>query len=152
VLLLHALLALGPAPGERRLELGLAPRELSFQFGARLLQRLHVGGPQDGELLFLDAVARLELAALLFQPLAALGEAVARQRNSILNQRAVGVASGRDWAAAEIEIDSIRLAQLDSLTQVDMAMGALEDAVQQPSKNFTLLKIVSSSSDRKSKP
>jgi outer membrane protein TolC len=82
----------------------------------------------------------------------ALGEAVARQRNAILNQRAVGVASGRDRAAAEIEIDSIRLAQLDSLTQVDMAMGALEDAVQQPSKNFTLLKIVPSSSDRKSKP
>jgi cobalt-zinc-cadmium efflux system outer membrane protein len=82
----------------------------------------------------------------------ALGEAVARQQNAILNQRAVGVASGRDRAAAEMEIDSIRLAQLDSLTQVDMAMGALEDAVQQPSKNLTLLKIVSSSSDRKSKP
>jgi len=98
------------------------------------------------------AVAGWRSAQAQLKTSKALGEAAARQQNAISNQRAVGVASGRDWATAEIEINSIRLAQLDSLTQVDMAMGALEDAVQQPSENLSLLKIVPSSSDRKSKP
>jgi outer membrane protein, heavy metal efflux system len=75
-----------------------------------------------------------------------------KQKQSVAAQAQAGAAAKADLAAAEIELTTVQLAQLDSEAQVQTALAALEDALQQPSQNFDVLKIISPTSDKKSKP
>jgi outer membrane protein TolC len=59
--------------------------------------------------------------------------AAERQQQYVAAQLKAGAATKLDSAAAEIELTSIRLAQLDSEAQAQSALGALEDALQSPS-------------------
>ena len=59
--------------------------------------------------------------------------AAERQQQYVAAQLKAGAATKLDSAAAEIELASIRLAQLDSEAQAQSALGALEDALQSPS-------------------
>ncbi|MEY4916533.1 MAG: hypothetical protein RL616_446 [Verrucomicrobiota bacterium] len=58
--------------------------------------------------------------------------AAEHQQQSIAAQVQAGAAAKLDSAAAEIELASIRLAQLDSEAQAQADLGALEDALQSP--------------------
>ena len=75
-----------------------------------------------------------------------------RQQQSVAAQIKAGAASRADLAAAEIELATVQLAQLDSEAQAQAALGALEDSLQQPSENFDVLKILSPQPDKKSQP
>ena len=72
-----------------------------------------------------SAQSQLKTAAELF-------DAAERQQKSIAAQVQAGAAARIDSAAAEIELNTIRLAQLDSAAQSQTALGALEDALQSP--------------------
>ena len=61
-----------------------------------------------------------------------LFNAAERQQEAIAAQVQAGAAAKVDSTAAEIELASIRLAQLDSVAQAQSALGALEDALQSP--------------------
>ncbi len=62
--------------------------------------------------------------------------AAQRQQQSIAAQVQAGAAAKMDSAAAGIELASVRLAQLDSETQAQSALGALEDALQSPANDI----------------
>lgn len=63
--------------------------------------------------------------------------AVAEQRQkSLAAQLKAGAAEPLDLLAAEVELQSVRLAQLEDEVQFQSAVGALEDAVQRPADAF----------------
>lgn len=78
-----------------------------------------------------------------------LFDAAQRQQQSITAQVQAGAATKMDSAAAEIELNSIRLAQLDSEAQAQAALGALEDALQSPADAIAAV-IKKISTERKS--
>ncbi|HEX9046150.1 MAG TPA: TolC family protein [Verrucomicrobiae bacterium] len=64
-----------------------------------------------------------------------------------------GAGERLDVLAAQVEAGSAAVAQLDNEIKLQTALGALEDAVQQPSQNFDVLKIITSQMEPKqSKP
>ncbi len=63
-------------------------------------------------------------------------DAAERQQQSAIAQVQVGAATKLDAAAAEIELASVRLAQLDSEAQAQSTLGALEDALQSPADSI----------------
>lgn len=65
-----------------------------------------------------------------------LGIAAQRQQKSVADLVQAGGATRMDLAAAEIELAAIRLAQLDSETQLQTALSALEDALQCPTDSI----------------
>jgi outer membrane protein TolC len=79
-----------------------------------------------------------------------LTAAAERQQQSVAAQATAGAAARSDLAAAEIDFVTIQLAQLDSQVQVQATLGTLEDALQQPSENFDLLKMLSQNPDKNS--
>jgi outer membrane protein TolC len=81
-----------------------------------------------------------------------LWSAAERQQQSVAAQAKAGAAARMDLASAEIDLAAVRLAQLDNEAQAQTALGALEDALQQPSENFDVLKILSIKPDKKSQP
>ncbi len=82
------------------------------------------------------AVAGWHSAQSLLKTSGELLEAAAQQQKSITAQVQAGAAAKMDLAAAEIELASIRLAQLDSEAQAQSALGALEDALQSPADSI----------------
>jgi len=65
-----------------------------------------------------------------------LSVAAGQQQKSIAAQVLVGAATKIDLASAEIDLNSVRLAQLDSEAQVQSAISALEDALQSPADSI----------------
>ena len=51
-----------------------------------------------------------------------------------------------DLLNAEMELNAVRLAQLDSEAQWQSAIGALEDALQRPADDFDAVNILSAKS------
>jgi outer membrane protein TolC len=82
------------------------------------------------------AVAGWQSAQSLLKTSGELLDAAQRQQNSIAAQVRAGAAAKMDLAGAEIELASIRLAQLDSEAQAQSALGALEDALQSPADSI----------------
>ncbi len=82
------------------------------------------------------AVAGWQSAQSLLKTSGELLDAAQRQQNSITAQVQAGAAAKMDLAGAEIELASIRLAQLDSEAQAQSALGALEDALQSPADDI----------------
>ena len=78
-----------------------------------------------------------------------LFDAAQRQQNFIAERVQSGAATKIDSAAAEIELNTIRLAQLDSAAQAQSALGALEDALQSPADSMAAV-IKKISTERKS--
>jgi outer membrane protein TolC len=78
------------------------------------------------------AVAGWQSAQRQLKTSGELLSAAQRQQQSITSQVQAGAMTKMDSAAADIELASIRLAQLDSETQLQSALGALEDALQSP--------------------
>ncbi len=88
-------------------------------------------------------IAQVERAAAGWQSaqgqLKTSGELLAaaqRQQQAVAAQVQAGAAAKMDSAAAEIELASVRLAQLDSEAQAQSALGALEDALQSPANDL----------------
>jgi outer membrane protein TolC len=75
--------------------------------------------------------------------------AAEQQQKSVTAQVQAGAVTKTDLAAAEIELASIRLAQLDSAAQAQAALGALEDALQSPADLIAVV-IEKISNERKS--
>jgi cobalt-zinc-cadmium efflux system outer membrane protein len=67
---------------------------------------------------------------------AELFEAAERQEKSIGAQLQAGAATRLDSASAEIDLNSVRIAQLDTEAQAQSALGALEDALQSPADSI----------------
>ncbi|MBW8863662.1 MAG: TolC family protein [Verrucomicrobia bacterium] len=65
-----------------------------------------------------------------------LSAAAGQQQKSIAAQVLVGAATKMDLASAEIDLNSVRLAQFDSEAQVQSAISALEDALQSPADSI----------------
>jgi outer membrane protein TolC len=78
------------------------------------------------------AVAGLESARKQLQTGASVLAAAEQQQKSVAAQVQAGVAERLDLSSAEIELNSVRLAQLDGNAQLQSAVGALEDALQSP--------------------
>jgi outer membrane protein TolC len=53
-----------------------------------------------------------------------------------------GAAEPLDLLNAEMELNSVRIAQLDSEAQLQAAIGTLEDALQRPADDFNALKFL----------
>lgn len=98
------------------------------------------------------AVAGWQSAQAQLKTSGELLSAAEKQRRSVEAQMQAGAAAKADLAAAEIELAAVRLAQLDSEAAAQTALGALEDALQQPSENFDVLKMPFISPDKKSQP
>jgi outer membrane protein TolC len=62
--------------------------------------------------------------------------AAERQQKSVAAQVQAGAAERLDLSSAEIELNSVRLAQLDGEAQLQSAVGALEDALQSPADSI----------------
>jgi len=75
--------------------------------------------------------------------------AAEQQQKSVTAQIQAGAVTKTDLAAAEIELASISLAQLDSAAQAQAALGALEDALQSPADLIAVV-IEKISNERKS--
>ena len=78
------------------------------------------------------AVAGLESARKQLQTGATVLDAAERQQKSVAAQVQADAAERLDLSSAEIELNSVRLAQLDGEAQLQSAVGALEDALQSP--------------------
>lgn len=78
------------------------------------------------------AVAGLEAARQQLRTGAAVLADAERQQQSVAAQVQAGAAERLDLSSAEIELNSVRLAQLDGEAQWQSAIGALEDALQNP--------------------
>ena len=88
------------------------------------------------------AVAGLDAARTQLKTGSALLDAANRQQKSVEAQVKAGASEQLDLLNAEIELNAIRLAQLDSEAQLQSAIGALEDALQRPADNFDALKFL----------
>jgi outer membrane protein, heavy metal efflux system len=78
--------------------------------------------------------------------------AAKKQAQSVTIQFQAGAVAKADLAGAERELLTAQLAQLDSETAAQTALAALEDALQQPSENFDIVKMLSLSPDQSSQP
>ena len=78
------------------------------------------------------AVAGLAAARKQWQTGAAVLAATEAQQKSVAAQVRAGAAERLDLTSAEIELNTVRLAQLDGEAQLQSAVGALEDALQSP--------------------
>jgi len=81
------------------------------------------------------ALAQSKTTAGLF----ALGQ---RQQQSVAAQVSAGAAEPLDLLNSEMDLNAVRLAQLDGETQLQAALGALEDALQRPADEFDALKFL----------
>ena len=72
----------------------------------------------------------------------ALLDMAQRQQKSVAAQVKVGSADPLDTLNAEMELNAIRLGQLDGAAQFQAAVGALEDALQRPADDFYVLKFL----------
>ena len=99
-----------------------------------------------------QAVAGWQSARAQLKTADALASAAERQHESVAAQMRDGAATRMELAAAEIELAASRLARLDSQAQAQAALGALEDAVQQPAEHFDLLKTLLPEPNRSSRP
>ena len=88
------------------------------------------------------AVAGLGAARSQLKTGSALLDMAARQQKSVAAQVKAGAAEQMDLLNAEMEFNSVRLAQLDSEAQLQSAIGALEDALQRPADDFDALKFL----------
>ncbi len=79
------------------------------------------------------AVAGLAAARRQLETGATVLAASEQQQKSVAAQVQAGAAERLDLSSAEIELNSVRLAQLDGEAQLQSAIGALEDALQSPS-------------------
>jgi len=82
------------------------------------------------------AVAGWQSAQEQAQTTAELFAAAERQEKSIAAQVQAGAATRMDSASAEIDLNSVRIAQLDTEAQAQAALGALEDALQSPADSI----------------
>ena len=82
------------------------------------------------------AVAGLESARKQLQTGASVLAAAEQQQKSVAAQVQAGAAERLDLSSAEIELNSVRLAQLDGNAQLQSAVGALEDALQSPADSI----------------
>ena len=78
------------------------------------------------------AVAGLESARKQMQTGNSVLAAAEAQQKSVAAQVQAGAAERLDLTSAEIELNSVRLAQLDGEAQLQSAVGALEDVLQSP--------------------
>jgi outer membrane protein TolC len=78
------------------------------------------------------AVAGLEAARKQLQTGASVLAASERQQKSVAAQVQAGAVERLDLSSAEIELNFVRLAQLDGEAQLQSAVGALEDTLQSP--------------------
>ena len=88
------------------------------------------------------AVAGLDAARTQLKTGGALLDLTARQQKSVAAQVKAGAAEQLDLLNAEMELNAVRLAQLDSEAQLQAAVGALEDALQRPADDFDALKFL----------
>jgi outer membrane protein TolC len=88
------------------------------------------------------AVAGLDAVRTQLKTGSALLDMAARQQKSVAAQIKAGAAEQMDLLNAEMEFNSVRLAQLDSEAQLQSAIGALEDALQRPADDFDALKFL----------
>jgi outer membrane protein TolC len=82
------------------------------------------------------AVARLAAARKQMQTGATVLAAAEAQQKSVAAQVQAGAAERLDLSSAEIELNSVRLSQLDTEAQLQSAIGALEDALQSPADSL----------------
>jgi outer membrane protein TolC len=82
------------------------------------------------------AVAGLNAAREQLQTGSSLLDASERQQKSVAAQVQTGAAEPLDLLSAEIELNTIRLAQLDGEAQLQSAVGTLEDALQSPADSM----------------
>jgi outer membrane protein TolC len=82
------------------------------------------------------AVAGFDAARKQLQTGGSVRDAAEAQRKSVAAQVQTGAAERLDLASAEIELNSVRLAQLDGEAQLQAAVGALEDALQSPADSI----------------
>jgi outer membrane protein TolC len=82
------------------------------------------------------AVAGLASARGQLQTGAAVLAAAEAQQKSVAAQVQAGAAERLDLSSAEIELTTVRLAQLDGEAQLQAAVGALEDALQSPADSL----------------
>jgi outer membrane protein TolC len=68
---------------------------------------------------------------------AAVLAAAEAQQKSVAAQVQAGAAERLDLSSAEIELNTVRLAQLDGEAQLQSAIDALEDALQSPADLLT---------------
>ena len=93
-----------------------------------------------------SAESQLKIASELFA-------AAERQEQSIIAQIQAGAAGKIDLASAEIQLASVRLAQLDSEAQLQAALGALEDALQSPADSMAaIIEKISNDSAKEKQP
>jgi outer membrane protein TolC len=82
------------------------------------------------------AVAGLAAARQQLQTGATVLATAEAQQKSVAAQVQAGAAERLDLSSAEIELNTVRLAQLDGEAQVLSAVGALEDALQSPADSL----------------
>ena len=95
-----------------------------------LALQAQVGGAID------RAVAGLAAARQQLRTGTALLAATERQEQATERQVQAGAADRLDLVSAQMELNTIRLAQLDNEAQSQAAAGALEDALQSPADQF----------------
>jgi outer membrane protein TolC len=88
------------------------------------------------------AVASLAAAQAQLKTGDALLDMAQRQQKSVAAQVKAGSADPLDALNAEMELNTIRLGQLDGAAQFQSALGALEDALRRPAEEFDLLKFL----------
>jgi outer membrane protein TolC len=88
------------------------------------------------------AVAGLAAAQAQLKTGDALLDMAQRQQKSVAAQVKAGSADPLDALNAEMELNTIRLGQLDGAAQFQAAVGALEDALQRPADEFDVLKFL----------
>ena len=99
------------------------------------------------------AVAGLASARGQLQTGAAVLAAAEAQQKSVAAQVQAGAAERLDLSSAEIELNSVRLAQLDGEAQLQAAVGALEDALQSPADSLAAaIQIISSDHPKGKQP
>ncbi|HEY2329160.1 MAG TPA: TolC family protein [Verrucomicrobiae bacterium] len=83
------------------------------------------------------AVAGWQSAQAQLKTAGGLLDAAQNQQKSIAAQVQSGAAERLDLFSAEIELATVQLAQIDSETQAQAALGALEDALQRPADSIS---------------
>ena len=79
-----------------------------------------------------SAIASFHAAQTNAAALNALVESQAAQQRLVQQQLTAGAADRLDVLSALLELNAARLAQLDARVKLQMAIGALEDAIQRP--------------------
>lgn len=88
-------------------------------------------------------VAGLAAARKQLQTGGAVFDAAERQQKSVAAQVQAGAAERLDLISAEIELNFVRLAQLDGEAQLQSTVGALEDALQSPADVIAAIQKIS---------